>query len=235
MTLRLSYFVPPAPLIAAKADGMLHGIEVVETRTIGSAAQLTGLLEGSLDVVVTAIDNLFEWTRAGVDVRLVGQVEPTTPLGVFAAAEIESLPGLAGRRFAVDAFDNGFALVARCLLKRVDVNVEYVEVGGVGERLDALLAGEVAGTLLGPPFDTRALEGGMRELLTVQQVFPAFPGQGLVVRTQMLRNTETRELLKALRAVGLLPIDSVGLDLLTRIRSELGLLPPDVELRALCA
>jgi hypothetical protein len=83
MTLRLSYFVPPPALVAARERGLLDGIDLIETGTTGSAEQLTGLLEGSLDVVITAIDNLFEWTRVGADVRLVAQVESTTPLGVF--------------------------------------------------------------------------------------------------------------------------------------------------------
>lgn len=235
MTLRLSYFVSPPPLVAAKERGLLNDLEILETRTVGSSAQLAGLLDGSLDVVVTAIDNLFEWTRAGVDARLVGQVESTTPLGLFTAGEIESLEGLAGSRFAVDAFDNGFALVARYLLEGAGVEVEYIEVGGVRERLDALLAGEVAGTLLGPPFDALAQKAGKRELLTVQQVFPAFPGQGLILRTPVLGSAEGQAFLDALRDVGLLAVDPGGLNLLADIRSHLDLLPPDVDLRALCA
>jgi hypothetical protein len=116
--------------------------------------------------------------------------------------------------------------VARYLLGQAGVQVDYVEVGGVRERFDSLLAGEVAGTLLGPPFDGLARDAGMRELVTVQQAFPDFPGQGLVVRAAVLDRPETEALLSALRRAGLLPVDAAGIDLLTDIRSSLGLLAP---------
>ncbi|MFD0997363.1 ABC-type nitrate/sulfonate/bicarbonate transport system substrate-binding protein [Pseudoclavibacter chungangensis] len=231
--LRVSYFVPPAPLVEARERGLLGGIELEETRTTGSPAQLEGLLAGELDIVVTAIDNLFEWVRAGADVRLVAQVEKTTPLTILGAPGISTIGELAGRRFAVDAYANGFALVARHLLQRADVDVEWVEVGGVTERLDALLAGEVAATLLGPPFDAQASSAGCGELARVQQEFPAFPGQGLVVRSSLIGSSELDRFLAALGASGLLPVDPAGLDLLTRIRADLGLLPPGAELRSL--
>ncbi|GAA3777743.1 hypothetical protein GCM10022240_31320 [Microbacterium kribbense] len=233
MTLRISYFVPSAPLLAARERGLLDGIDLIEMRTPGSPAQLAGLATGELDLVVTAIDNLFEWTAAGADVRLVAQVEHTTPLGIYADPAIATLADLDRRRFAVDAFANGFALVARHLLGGAGIEPDYIEVGGVRERLDALVAGIADATLLGPPFDGQALAAGMHELLRVGDLLPAFPGQGLVVRAALLGSPELDLLLAGLRSAGLLPVDPAGLDLLTDIRRELGLLPADVALSAL--
>jgi ABC-type nitrate/sulfonate/bicarbonate transport system substrate-binding protein len=233
VTLRLSYFVPPAPLLDAQARGLLEDVDLEEVQTTGSPAQLAGLRDGTLDVVVTAIDNLFEWRRAGVDLRLVAQVESTTTLGIFAEDSVGSLAGLSGRRFAVDAFTNGFALVARYLLGQADVEVEWVEVGGVKERLEALLSGDAEATLLGPPFDRLAREAGKKEIVSVQETFPAFPGQGLVVRGELLDTPELRRLLGGLGGAGLLPVDTEGLDVLTHIRDALGLLPADIVLRDL--
>ena len=84
----------------------------------------------------------------------------TTPLGIHARGDVESLADLAGCRFAVDAPDNGFALIAKRLLRDAGVEVDYVVVGGVRERLDALLGGQVDATLLGPPFDKLAEKAG---------------------------------------------------------------------------
>jgi len=233
--LRISSFVPPAPLLAARERGLLDGIELRESRTRSSGAQLEGLQAGELDAVVTAIDNLFEWTRAGVDLRLVGQVEATTPLSIHADPRIRDLPGLEGRRFAVDVLANGFALVARRILRSAGVAVDWIEVGGVRERAKALFAGEVAATLLGPPFDAQADAAGFPVLLRVQDVFPAFPGQGLIVRADVLDSGRLDGVLAAARLCGLLPVDPAGLDVLTAIRAELGLMPPNVDLHALCA
>ena len=195
MTLRMSYFVEPGPLVVAKESALLDGVDLIETRTTGSPAQLEGLLAGQLDVVVTAIDNLFAWVGAGADVLLVGQVEATIPMGIFASAARSSLADLAGARFAVDASTNGFALVARYLFREASIDVEYVEVGGVVKRLESLLDGTTDATLLSPPFDAQALAAGMHEVANVQRELPAFPGQGLVVRRELIGTSELEVLL----------------------------------------
>ena len=101
------------------------------------------------------------------------------------------------------------------------------------KRFDALLDGAVDGTLLGPPFDERARASGKRELASVQEAFPAFPGQGLVVRGDLVGDEELTRYLSALWQAGLVEVEPDGLDTLTGIREELGLLPDGADLRAL--
>ena len=219
MILRQSHFVPPVSYLLAAELGFLRGVEVVPTRTPSSAEQLRALLAGEQDMVVTAIDNLFEWTRAGADLRLVAQVEATTPLGIHAGGDVESLADLAGCRFAVDAPDNGFALIAKHLLRDAGVEVDYVVVGGVRERLDALLGGQVDATLLGPPFDKLAEQAGMRRVVDVNALLPELPGQGLVVRAELLASAELERYLGALVrgvAAGESMTDAEGIELLER-------------------
>jgi ABC-type nitrate/sulfonate/bicarbonate transport system substrate-binding protein len=57
-----------------------------------------------------------------------------------------------------------------------------VRAGGVRERYNKLLAGEGDATLLGPPFDAMAQAAGMRTLASVNELYPRFPGQGVVAR-----------------------------------------------------
>ena len=219
MILRQSHFVPPVSYLLADELGFLRGVEVLPTRTPSSAEQLRALLAGEQDMVVTAIDNLFEWTRAGADLRLVAQVEQTTPLGIHAGGDVESLADLAGCRFAVDAPDNGFALIAKRLLRDAGVEVDYVVVGGVRERLDALLGGQVDATLLGPPFDKLAEQAGMRRVVDVNALLPELPGQGLVVRAELLASAELERYLGALVrgvAAGESMADAEGIELLER-------------------
>lgn len=219
MILRQSHFVPPVSYLLAAELGFLRGVEVLPTRTPSSAEQLRALLAGEQDMVVTAIDNLFEWTRAGADLRLVAQVEQTTQLGIHAGGDVESLADLAGCRFAVDAPDNGFALIAKHLLRDAGVEVDYVVVGGVRERLDALLGGQVDATLLGPPFDKLAEKAGMRRVVDVNALLPELPGQGLVVRAELLASAELERYLGALVrgvAAGESMTDAEGIELLER-------------------
>ena len=58
--------------------------------------------------------------------------------------------------------------------------------GGVRERLEALMAGRGDATLLGPPFDAIAQAKGLPLLRHVNMAYPEFPGQGLVVRREVL-------------------------------------------------
>ncbi|QZY50630.1 ABC transporter substrate-binding protein [Leucobacter tenebrionis] len=204
MTLRQSHFVEPVPLVVARERGLLAGLDIGLERTRGSAAQLRGLLSGELDLVVSAIDNLFEWTAAGADVRLVAQMERTTPLHLYARPGLDALEALSGAGFAVDAYANGFSLIARKLFADAGIDVRYEEVGGVQERMEALLAGDVDATLLGPPFDLLAAEEGAVRVLDLSERFPELPGQGLIVRTELVRSPELLDYLRALvRAVRL--------------------------------
>ncbi|WP_185714990.1 ABC transporter substrate-binding protein [Gulosibacter macacae] len=220
----VSYFVAPAPIVAARNTTALKGIELNECRTSGSPEQLRGLLDGSLDLVVTALDNLFNWADAGAAFVLVGQVEPTTPLTIVAGPGIQSLADLEGHRFAVDAFDNGFALIARHLLGERGVKPRWHEVGGVQARYEALRAGETDATLLGPPFDERARDAGCTQLANVQEIYPAYPGQVLIVRADRLDDDDVQTVLAVLERSGLCGVVPEGLEVLVRIRRDLDLL-----------
>lgn len=218
MTLRQSQFVPPVPLIVAEAGGMLGAVDLAVERTTGSPEQLARLMSGEIDIAITAIDNLYAWTAAGADVRLIAQTETTTPLGVYGQPGMADLTHLQGHRFGVDAMTNGFALVARYVLERAHVDVEFAEVGGVKERLEALTSRDVAGTLLGPPFDAMAAAAGLPLLTPISSVLPALPGQGLVVRTDVAESDELAAYLEALdlaTCVGATMSDEAGERLLS--------------------
>ncbi|MGO4587610.1 ABC transporter substrate-binding protein [Paenarthrobacter sp. 2TAF44] len=224
-TLRQSHFVPPVSYLLAEDLGFLRGSDVVLTRTTSSAEQLRALLAGEQDMVVTAIDNLFEWTLAGADLRLVAQVEATTPLGIHARSGLATITDLAGCRFAVDAPNNGFALIAKRLLRDAGVEVDYRVVGGVRERLDALLDGEVDATLLGAPLDKLAEKSGFARIVDINAWLPELPGQGLVVRADVVGSVELERYLRALaRGVeaGVQLSDAQGIELLERCGFQAG-------------
>ena len=187
VSMRQTMFVPPSVVVAAEVLGFFHqaGLEVATVLTASSAQQRAQLLEEGMDIGVTAIDNLVIWNRAGADLRVLAQVERTTPLRLVARAAIGSLEALRGATIGVDAVDNGFAIVLRHLLQDAGLGPQHYRfspVGGVRERYEALRAGEVAATLLGPPLDEMARVEGFATVAAVEEVIPDFPGQGLVAR-----------------------------------------------------
>lgn len=189
--LRLLWFVPSPLSVAAEAWNLAPDVTIHAERNPSSDAQFEALAAGQADAVVTAMDNVMDWNlRAGPqDLRVVAQLERTTPLTLVAQTGRTALEDLRGATLLVDAPRNGFvvALLAMLAERGIDSDAYALDtVGGVKERFEALVAGRGDATLLGPPFDAMALDAGLTHLASVQALYPAFPGQGLVVSARTL-------------------------------------------------
>lgn len=182
------WFVEPALSVLAQSFG---GGAVEGTRTRSSDQQYDALLSGAADVAITAMDNVFAWNRRGDadDFRIVAQVEETTPLTLMCAPGFDGSGDLRGARILVDAPANGFVVALRAFLADRGTPIEadaLMPAGGVTERCEALLGGGGDVTLLGPPLDGVAAAAGASVLGRLQDRYPNFPGQGLVVRLSSL-------------------------------------------------
>lgn len=200
--LRQSHFVQPVPLIVAQERGLLdrHSVKLETQDTRGSEQQLQQLIDGEIDLAVTAIDNLIAWNRRGANTRVIAQMERTTPLYLFGRRGVRYLHELHDARFGVDALGNGFAMAARFILQRAQVPVAWKEVGGVRERWQSLRDGGIDAALLGPPFDTFAEADGLTRIAEISELIPGYPGQGLVASRRALRE-KRGEILDYVRAL----------------------------------
>ena len=215
-TLRVLWFVPPPVAVVAQGLPTANEVTVLSRRNTSSDEQFAALASGESDAVVTAIDNVMDWNlRDGPqDFRVVAQLERTTPLTVVGQRDRRSLEDLRGATILVDAPRNGFIVALRAMLADADVGPEaYVldPVGGVKERYEAIISGQGHATLLGPPFDGMAIAAGLIRLATVQERYPAFPGQGLVVSSAALERMRPalsawlRNLENARQSMGIAP------------------------------
>lgn len=189
--IRLQWFVPTPIAMVAQARKMFDGVEIRTERNLSSDAQFEALRDGHVDAVVTAMDNVMDWNlRAGPrDFRVLAQVEHTTPLTLMGRPGLQTLADLRGARLLVDAPRNGFVVALLARLAQAGLTAsdyELVPAGGVSERFDALRRGCGDATLLGPPFDAMAASAGLPRLASVQDWYPAFPGQGLVASAASL-------------------------------------------------
>jgi ABC-type nitrate/sulfonate/bicarbonate transport system substrate-binding protein len=180
------WFVPPLLALVAARDQRSVATQAVRNRS--SDEQFAALVAGEVDAVVTSMDNVIGWNRrvGPQDFRVVAQIERTTPLTLVARAGRSNVGSLRGADILVDAPENGFVIALRAMLADAGIGPdEYhlVPAGGVQERLEALLARQGVATFLGPPFDAMALKAGFVSVASVQQSYPAFPGQGIVMRT----------------------------------------------------
>jgi ABC-type nitrate/sulfonate/bicarbonate transport system substrate-binding protein len=177
--------------VVAEALALTAGVALQVERNPSSDAQFEALASGQADAVVTAMDNVMDWNlRQGPqDLCVVAQLERTTPLTLVGQRGRARLEDLRAATILVDAPRNGFVVALRAMLAEEGIGPQAYAlepVGGVKERHDAIVAGRGDATLLGPPFDAMALEAGLNRIATVQERYPAFPGQGLVVRAGAL-------------------------------------------------
>jgi ABC-type nitrate/sulfonate/bicarbonate transport system substrate-binding protein len=199
MRVTVHWFVEPAISMLARCGTTnvpeLLSVDGIATKS--SDEQFEALISGTTDAVVTAMDNVMDWNlRPGADdFRIVAQIERTTPLSLVANAATSDIPSLNGGTLLVDAPANGFVVAARALLDEFGLRSESYTLkpaGGVRERYETLLAGGGNATLLGPPFDSMALARGARVLARVNDHYPAFPGQGVVVRQRSYARVRAR-------------------------------------------
>jgi ABC-type nitrate/sulfonate/bicarbonate transport system substrate-binding protein len=204
--LRVIEFVPAAVQALAADLGYLDdSVEFMRTRS--STEQRERVMSDECDAAPTAIDNLIAWDADGDDLRLVAQIERATVLDLIAAPEVQSIAELRGRALAVDAPDNGFAIVLRKVLADhglSDSDYRLSSEGGIAQRFAALVEGRAAAGLLGPPWSYQALEAGLIKLAGVHEVLPSLPGIGVAVRQSRLEELHapvTRYLVALGRAI----------------------------------
>ena len=189
MHVTVHWFVEPATSILTRIGTVTAPVQLsvngIETKS--SDEQFEALMSGTTDAAVTAMDNVMDWNLrpGGGDLRIVAQIERTTPLSLVGTAATTDVRSLKDGTVLVDASANGFVVAARALLDECGLDsgsYTLKPAGGVRERCETLLAGGGDATLLGPPFDGMAVARGARVLARVNDHYPAFPGQGLVVR-----------------------------------------------------
>lgn len=177
------------PLYVAQREGYFarQGLAVAVSYTAGSAPQLAGLARGDYQLIQTAPDNVINFdtnpAAFGVTpadaphaVMLLGG--SNGPLGVFGRLGLTSVEELRGATLGVDNPTSGFALVLRDLLLRLGLRLgddySFVVAGSTNLRLDALLRGEVAATILYPPFDGQAVAQGCHQFASSKGTYPAY-------------------------------------------------------------
>lgn len=201
-------FSPSVLLRVARRTGVLdrHGLVVDETPVPSSPAQFRALADGSLAAALTSPDNVVAYRflpgnplGATRDVRIVAGVDRGLGLALYAAAGTPDVAALRGTTVGVDVAASGFAfalfeILARAGVERPDYGL--AELGSTPKRLDALLEGRCAATMLNAGSDLRADDAGLVRLADVTTVAASYLGTVLAVQGEP--TDEVRALARAL-------------------------------------
>ena len=187
--IRVNVFRIDAATVIARVRGFFAGedIDVDVTTTPNSTDQMRGLSNGTYDIVSTAFDNVLAWSgKEGAKIVTVAQISDKTVLPVFVRPEISTWGDLKGKKLAVDAADTAYALVLRRVLLAHGLDMtrggyEIVALGATGARLESMIKGDTFAGIINPPFDTKALDAGLRRIGDSREVLPDYPNTVLAV------------------------------------------------------
>jgi ABC-type nitrate/sulfonate/bicarbonate transport system substrate-binding protein len=186
----LGTFTPSVLMRVARRTGRLAaaGLEITESAVPSSPGQFAALLDGSLDAVLTSPDNVLAYRYSPTnaldrttDARIVSAVDRGMGLGLYGRTDAG---GLRGATFGVDVPGSGFAFAMYALAESIGLDrtdYEIVALGSTPKRLQALLAGDCAATMLNAGNELHAEAAGYRALATVRQTCSPYLGTVLAI------------------------------------------------------
>ena len=160
------------PIQAAQELGFFaaEGLSVHCENALGSIPQMVGLIDGTFDIAMTAIDNVIAYNAGQGAATPKNQSDlvvimgcATDPRPLIARPEVTTIAALKGARIAVDAVSTGFSFMLRQLLEDYGLGMndyELVPVGNITARWDAVRSGDCAAGLLGKAHAVTAAEAG---------------------------------------------------------------------------
>jgi ABC-type nitrate/sulfonate/bicarbonate transport system substrate-binding protein len=192
-------------MFAAQAKGFYakRGLNVDLKFTPNSDELRNGLAEGRYQIAHAAIDNAFALKdKANVDIAVVSGGDNSFN-HLIVQPDIASLADVKGKTVVVDAINTAYAFQLYEMLRQKGVNKGDYEIkmaGGTAARLEAMTKDKaMAAAMLNPPFSTRGIKAGLKDMGTAAAALGAYQGTGaFVLRAWGKANSDT--LVKYLQA-----------------------------------
>jgi ABC-type nitrate/sulfonate/bicarbonate transport system substrate-binding protein len=195
-------FVGPEtlPLQVASEQGFFadQRLDVQWTAATGSVDQMTRLMDGRCDIVMTAIDNVIAYVEGQ------GAVIPDTspdlvaflgcasePRPLVARPDIGTIADLRDQRIAVDALNTGFSFLLRHCLETAGLgrtDYDLVPVGAPPARWQAMESGDCVAALLSKAYAETATAAGYHELRPEPDPWKTYQGGVFAARKSWLRD-----------------------------------------------
>jgi len=166
--------VSMAPMWIAKEAGFFkkQGLDVKLVFIASGPTGTTSLLAGETDV---GIIGGFAPTRAIVggakDLVMIGQSKTRMTGNIVGKKEIGSVQDLKGKRLGIDRIGSNPDMFAQASLSRFGIDtlkdLQYVQLGNIGQGLPALKAGTIDAFVAGAPHDLFAQRLGFKVILDI--------------------------------------------------------------------
>jgi ABC-type nitrate/sulfonate/bicarbonate transport system substrate-binding protein len=175
-----------------------HGIEVFPVFMGGSPLINSAMLAGEFPIGYTAGGAVLSSRLSGSDLIVIGTPLPVLAIDGWARPEIKSVNDLRGKKIGVTRFGASTHYAGLAMLESAGIKpneVVFIQNGGVGESLAALLGGRVDVSMVGYPFGLNAKKAGFKLLFRPSQTeYGLFPTAAVAVRESWLKDAKNRRL-----------------------------------------
>ncbi|HEY7168898.1 MAG TPA: ABC transporter substrate-binding protein [Candidatus Binatia bacterium] len=208
------------PFFIAVEDKLFqkHGLEVLPVFMGGSPLINSAILAGEFPIGYTSGGAVISSRLGGSDIIAIGSPLPVLTIDGWAKPDIKSINELRGKRIGVTRFGASTYFAALSMLDAAGIRpneVVFIQNGGVGESLAALLGGRVDVCMVGYPFGLNAKNAGFRLLFRPADTeYGLFPTAVVAARESWLKEPKNhRTAVDFLRGLGegqLLARESAG-------------------------
>ena len=181
------------PLVVAQEKGYFREEDLdVELILMTASVANMALLGGNVDFISSGSSAIGAISR-GAPLRFVFICFNRPMHWLYAKPEIRDVKALKGRKIGVSAVGGSAHFLVLEILKRYGLDstrdVTILGVGTTASRYAALQSGNIDATNLTPPFNFRAQEAGLRELVAfVKEDYLVEPAGAIVVRETLFQS-----------------------------------------------
>jgi len=175
-----------------------HGFEVSPVFMGGSPLINSAILAGEFPIGYTGGGAIISSRLAGSDLIAIACPLPVLTIDAWAKPEIKSVTDLRGKRIGVTRFGASTHFAGLSMLDSAGIKpneVTFIQNGGVGESLAALIGGRVDATMIGYPFGLKAKSAGFPLLFRpMDSEYGLFPTAVIAARESWLKDPKNHKL-----------------------------------------
>ena len=175
-----------------------YGFEVSPVFMGGSPLINSAILAGEFPIGYTGGGAIISSRLAGSDLIAIACPLPVLTIDAWAKPEIKSVSDLRGKRIGVTRFGASTHFAGLSMLDSAGIKtneVTFIQNGGVGESLAALIGGRVDATMIGYPFGLKAKSAGFPLLFRpMDSEYGLFPTAVIAARESWLKEPKNRKL-----------------------------------------
>lgn len=175
-----------------------YGFEVFPVFMGGSPLINSAILAGEFPIGYTGGGAIISSRLSGSDLLAIGCPLPVLTIDAWSKPEIKSIGNLRGKRIGVTRFGASTHFAGLSMLESAGIKpneVVFIQNGGVGESLAALLGGRVDAAMIGYPFGLRAKNAGFPLLFRPMDTeYGLFPTAVIATRESWLKDAKNRKL-----------------------------------------